>query len=70
MKRGVIFDSYGSVQTEDEDLFFLKQNFLEGPQTYGWPGEINYRFSQKGIKISVWYSKKNGSEGHRAGFIP
>ena len=48
-----------------DDLTFLMQEFNSGPRTYGWPGDINYRFYNElgGIIIHGnwwWLGASNG----------
>ena len=44
------------------DLAFLKQRFKEGPQTFGWPGDTNYRFFSEDGKILIWDTKKRQAD--------
>jgi len=32
----------------------LRQRFEEGPQTYGWPGTVNYRFFNDDCRLLLW----------------
>jgi hypothetical protein len=35
---------------------FLRGNFDVGPETYGWPGHTQYRFSKNDQRILIWAS--------------
>jgi hypothetical protein len=37
-------------------LRFLRGNFDAGPETYGWPGHTQYRFSKDDQRILIWAS--------------
>lgn len=37
-------------------LGFLKGNFDMGPESYGWPGDAQYRFSKDDQRILIWAS--------------
>jgi len=32
----------------------LRHRFEEGPQTYGWPGDTNYRFYNTRSRLLLW----------------
>lgn len=38
-------------------LGFLKENLEVGPETYGWPGRTQYRFSSGDQRILIWASE-------------
>jgi hypothetical protein len=38
-------------------LSFLRRNFDIGPETYGWPGHTQYRFSKGDQRILIWASE-------------
>jgi hypothetical protein len=38
-------------------LSFLKENLDIGPETYGWPGHTQYRFSKGDQRILIWASE-------------
>jgi hypothetical protein len=38
-------------------LSFLRENFDIGPETYGWPGHTQYRFSRRDQRILIWASE-------------
>lgn len=38
-------------------LEFLKRNFDLGPETYGWPGHTQHRFSRRDQRILIWASE-------------
>jgi hypothetical protein len=38
-------------------ISFLKDNFDVGPETYGWPGHTQYRFSKADQRILIWASE-------------
>jgi hypothetical protein len=42
------------------DLSFLKSNFDELPTTYGWPGNVNYRFKSEKGAIIIWDGRDRG----------
>jgi hypothetical protein len=35
-------------------LAFLRDNYDVGPETYGWPGHTQYRFSKNDQRILIW----------------
>ena len=37
-------------------ISFLKENFDTGPETYGWPGHTQYRFSKADQRLLIWAS--------------
>jgi len=40
---------------DSDSLQFLRANFAEKVMTYGWPGELNYRFeSTDGVHVELW----------------
>ena len=41
----------------DAALDFLKANFAVGPETYGWPGHTQYRYSNADQRILIWASE-------------
>jgi hypothetical protein len=38
----------------EQDLCWLHTHFVEGPRTYGFPGDTQYRFSRKDQKALIW----------------
>jgi hypothetical protein len=37
-----------------EDRLLLEDRFHQRPQTYAWPGSVNYRFERPGQRVIVW----------------
>lgn len=42
-----------------EALAFLKEHFVPGPVTTGWPGDTQYRFSRGDQRILIWSTGKS-----------
>jgi hypothetical protein len=43
---------------QEQALAFLQREFEEGPRTFGWPGDVQYRFFRKDQSILLWASKQ------------
>lgn len=60
----VLWSNEGPLQ--DHDLQFLREHFKEGPLTFSYPGEINYRFWQEDRELLLWSSETESNWWLRA----
>jgi hypothetical protein len=49
-------------QLSNDDLQFLKSNLHELHTTYGWPGDVNYRFEWENARILIWDGQDRGAD--------
>ena len=55
LTKDLLIQAQNQSVTEDA-IGFLSQNFDRGPETHGWPGHTQYRFSRQDKRILIWAS--------------
>lgn len=48
------------IELVKRDIRFLQSNFHQLYTTYGWPGNVNYRFKSEKAAILIWDAKDRG----------
>jgi hypothetical protein len=47
-------------QLKPDEVIYLQSCYKENIRTYGWPGDVNYRFYNDDVRILVWNSESHG----------